>query len=95
MLCGNVLEEVGASLPGSLEETGTVPVWKRCGRVIRAAWAADLKWAVRMRARETELVQAACESERTKRSNHGHPDRRKLPDVLVLVLPMKVTPNSF
>jgi hypothetical protein len=31
-------------------------VWKRWGRVIRAAWAADLKRAVRMRAREMELA---------------------------------------
>jgi hypothetical protein len=44
---GAVVEEMGASLPGGLEEMGTVPVWKRW-QVIRAAWVADLKQAVRM-----------------------------------------------
>jgi hypothetical protein len=38
-----VVEEAGVSLPGGLEETGVVSVWKRQGRVIRAAWATDLK----------------------------------------------------
>ena len=49
----------------------------RCGgRVIRAAWTADLKWTVQMRAREMELARAARESERTGRSSCGRPDVR-------------------
>ena len=70
---GAVVEEAGASLPGGLEETGITPEWKRWGRVIRAAWAADLKRVVRMRAWETELAQATRESERTERSSRGRP----------------------
>ena len=73
---GAVVEEAGASLPGGMEETGVAPVWKRQGRVIRAPWAVDLKWAVQMRAREMELARAARESERTGRSSCGRPDVR-------------------
>jgi hypothetical protein len=86
--CGRdraVVKEAGESLPGSLEEMDAVPVWKRQGRVIRAAWAADLKRAVRMRTPETELARAVHKSERTGRS-HGRPDGRKRPDVWTLML---------
>ena len=50
-----------------------VLLWKRRGQVIRATWVADQKWAVRMRARETELAWAARESERTVWSGRGRP----------------------
>jgi hypothetical protein len=52
--CSVVAEEVWASLPGGLEEIGV------------AAWAADLKRTVWMRARETELVRAVLESEQMR-----------------------------
>jgi hypothetical protein len=57
--CGAVVEEAGVNLLDGLKETNAAPVWKRRERVIRAAWAADVNWTVRMRARETELARAA------------------------------------
>ncbi|CAD6254156.1 unnamed protein product [Miscanthus lutarioriparius] len=45
---GAAVEEVGASLLDGPEEMVAASVWKRRGRVIRAAWAADLKRTVRM-----------------------------------------------
>jgi hypothetical protein len=75
---GAIVEEVGASLPGGLEEMCAILVWKRWGRVIRAARAVDLKWVVRMRARKMELARTAHESKRTERSSRGRPDVRTL-----------------
>ena len=83
---GAAVEEAGASLPDGLEETGAAPMWKREGQVIRAAWATNLKRAVQMRARETELARAAHDSERTGWSGHRRPGRRRCPDVRTLVL---------
>jgi hypothetical protein len=62
---------------------------EEAGRVIRAAWVADSKRAVRMRAWKTELVRAARESKRTGRSRRGRLDERKRPYVWALVLPKK------
>ena len=73
-----VVEEAGASLPDGLEDTGAASVWKRQGGVIRAAWTADLKRAIRIRARETELARAAHEYELTGWSSYGRPDVRTL-----------------
>jgi poly(3-hydroxybutyrate) depolymerase len=55
-----------------------VLLWKRRGRVIRAARAVDLKRAVRMQARKMELTRTVHESKRTERSSHGRPDVRAL-----------------
>ena len=49
--CSAVAEKAGASLPDGLEKTGAALVWKRQGRVIRGAWAVDLKQVAWMRAR--------------------------------------------
>jgi hypothetical protein len=76
----------GASLLGSVEETGAALVWKRWGQVIQATWAADLKRAVRMRARETELERVARESERIGQSSRGCPDESRRSDVQALAL---------
>jgi hypothetical protein len=54
-------------------------VVEEAGASLRAAWAADLKGTIRMRAREMELTRAACESERTWQSSHGCPDGRRRP----------------
>jgi hypothetical protein len=75
---GAVVEETGASLPSGLEKTAAEPMWKRRGRVIRWAWAADLKRAVRMRARKTELARVARKSKWTVQRSHGRPDIRAL-----------------
>ena len=65
-----------------MEETGT----SHPGR--RAAWVADLKWTIRMRAQETELAQAARESEGTGRISRRSTDVRTpvLPFLLVFYL---------
>ena len=73
------MEEARASLLDGLEETCAAPVWKMKGQVIRAAWAADLKRAVQMRAQEMELAQAVLESKQTGRSSRGCLDGRKRP----------------
>jgi hypothetical protein len=60
------MEEVGTKRCG--REAGEVPVWKKQGQVIRAAWATEQKGAVQTRAREAEVVH---ESERPGRSRCG------------------------
>jgi hypothetical protein len=72
-----IVEEVGTSLLCSLEETGTTPVWKRQGRVIRAAWAAGLKRRFGYECRKRS-ARAARESKRTGRSSRGRPNIRTL-----------------
>jgi hypothetical protein len=57
-----------------VEETGEAPVWKRRGRGIQAAWTAEQKGTVQIRARETKMAWAARESKRPGRSRHGLPD---------------------
>jgi hypothetical protein len=64
-----------ASLPSGLKKTCAASVWKRRGRVIRAAWIVDLKRAVRIRAQKMELPR---ESERMGRSSRRRPDVRAL-----------------
>jgi hypothetical protein len=69
--CSAAVEEAGASLPGrdvrcvGVEETGASH---------RAAWAADLRRAVRMTAWKTKLVRAALEFKQTGRSSRRRPN---------------------
>jgi hypothetical protein len=62
------------------EETSAAPVWKRRGRVIRAAWAADLKRVVLGCERGKQSWHGWHANPSRWGSSRGHPDKMQRPD---------------